>query len=301
MGLAACITTRNRPQELEACLQALWNSTVKPQVAIVSDDSPDLTVQQKNREIVHQFPGTTYVLGPQRGVCANRNNAVNNVIGTDLVVFLDDDVCVESEFISLALIRYKQLSTQQQKCTILSGITLDNYGQNVVGPTKLSFRGYFCPAEVPESANIHAAVFPRSFFDQEQWDENIFFGYEDAELSLRAIRAGYTILFCPDLKALPSCFGEGSLVTPSIAGMTNYELYIESARLYVGIKRYKYLFPNFFKLITFVSIYLIHIILFLTKRQALQALPTILLRSQAQKLWSSYRFEHYSKPLEEGC
>ena len=29
MRLLACITTRNRTQELEACLQALWNSSIK--------------------------------------------------------------------------------------------------------------------------------------------------------------------------------------------------------------------------------------------------------------------------------
>jgi hypothetical protein len=59
MRLSACVTTRNATQELDACLRALWNSSVKPYSVIVSDDSPDSEVQQANRHVVQRYPSTT--------------------------------------------------------------------------------------------------------------------------------------------------------------------------------------------------------------------------------------------------
>lgn len=285
MGLAACITTRNRPQELDACLRALWNSTVKPQAVIVSDDSPDSTVQQQNQNVVRQYPQTTYILGPQAGVCANRNNAVNAVTNSDLVAFVDDDICVEPDFIEQAMKRYRQLASQDRDRTILSGISRDQYGHEMVS-TRLSFRGYFQAANVPEAVVIHAAVFPRKFFCQEQWDENIFFGYEDAELCLRALRLNHRIIHCPELRVSHMRSGIGPLLVSKIGNLTDYEIFIEAARLYVGIKRYKWLYPNSIKLIVFISIYFFHIIPFLLSRKALGALSKILEYACLNHAWN---------------
>jgi GT2 family glycosyltransferase len=283
MRLSACITTKNRTQELNSCLRALWNSNVKPYSVIVSDDSPEREVQDKNHNITKQYPGTTYLLGPRAGVCANRNNAVNAVTETDLVAFIDDDICVSPDFIARAVDQYTQMPLQQRNCTILSGVTRDQYGHEA-GPTKLSFRGYFCSTDTPQAVNIHAAVFPRLFFEQEQWDENIFFGYEDAELCLRALKRGYFILHCPELKVLHTCFGMGTLATASLGNLTDYQIHIEAARLYVGIKRYKYLFPDPFKLAAFTSFYFIHMTVFLLKHRAINAWPKIIHRSHIQQL-----------------
>ncbi len=285
MKLSACITTRNRTKELDACLRALWNSTVKPHSVVVSDDSPDKEVQQQNRQIVEQYPGTTYLNGPQRGVCANRNNAVNAIIPseTNLVCFIDDDICVEPDFIACALERYKKMPLAQRNCFILSGLSKSPCG-NELRPGKLTFRGYFTSSNVPETVAIHAAVFPRKFFEEEQWDENIFFGYEDAELCLRALKHGYKILYCPELKVFNMAFKKGTLQTNSLGNWTNYDIYIEAARLYVGIKRYQYIFPNFFKLISFLLVYFSHMTIYLWRNNALNAWPAIIQHSRIQKL-----------------
>lgn len=286
MRLSACITTRNRPQELDDCLRGLWNSEIKPYSVIVSDDSPESEVQQKNREVVQQYPGTTYISGPRYGVCANRNNAVNAIptSTTDLVAFIDDDIYVDPDFISRALDRYSHIPLDQKNCTILSGISRSESGHESV-PTKLSFRGYFCPTDIPQAVAIHAAVFPLSFFDQEQWDENIFFGYEDAELCLRALKRGYQILHCAEMRVTNTNAKNSTLAVASIGSLTKYEIYIEAARLYVGIKRYKDVFPDQFKLIGFVSFYFLHMTTFLLKRGSLQALPEIVRYSHIQRLW----------------
>jgi GT2 family glycosyltransferase len=289
MKLAICVTTRNRPQELSACLNAIWSSTVKPASVMVSDDSVDYEMQERNRQIVEQFPNTKYLQGPRLGVCANRNNAVNAVAHVELVAFIDDDIYVRPNFFDQALRQYTQLGEEERKLTILTGISKDPQGNDLV-PSTLTFRGYFRPSLTPESVVIHAAVFPRQFFDEEQWDENIFFGYEDAELCLRALKRGYQILHCPTLEVFNSCYQKGTLANTSLAKLTDYEIYIEAARLYVGIKRYKNLSPNLLKLFSFISIYFAHMTVYLLRRRSLSALPEIVKRSHINRLW---QFPHF--------
>ena len=285
MRLSACITTRNRVLELENCLAALWQSTVPPYSVIVSDDSSEASVQQENQKVTSRYPGTIYVKGPRIGVCANRNSAVNAVQDAELVAFVDDDICVPPNFVETALDHYDRIPPDRRLMTILSGVSYNQFGEEMLS-TKLTFRGYFCQADFPENVVIHAAIFPRSFFLEEQWDEKIFFGYEDAELCLRVKKNGYHIIYCPDLRVLHSSSGEGTLSTPSVGQLTDYDLYIEAARLYIGIKRYKSIFPNLFKLLLFISIYFPHMTIYLLRKRSLSALPIILERSNFADAWS---------------
>lgn len=279
MRLSICITTRNRPQELQKCLQNIWNSTVKPQLVVVSDDSTSEEMQQKNRRIVENNLNSIYLLGPHRGVCANRNNAMNLIKDTDLVSFIDDDVFMKPYFIARAMERYAQMPPQEKFRTLLSGVS-----EQSSTPVKLSFRGYFCAATVSQCVNLHTAVFPCLLFEKEQWDENIFFGYEDAELCLRAIKDGYSILHCSELDASHSCFLKGTLTTEGEYKLSEYEIFIEAARLYVNIKRYKNIFPNPLKLGIFIITYITHMTFFLMRRQALNVWPHILHRANLNKL-----------------
>ncbi len=287
MRIAACITTRNRPQQLVDCLNALWNSRVKPYLVVVSDDSESLEGKQKNQEITEKYANTIYISGPRRGVCANRNNAVNatSAFEIDFVAFIDDDICIDPNLIALAVDRYSQLSTEQRFHTILSGISRSPDGKYEMMAGKLSFRGYFCHSDIPETVAIHTALFPRCFFEQEQWDENIFFGYEDAELCLRALKQGYKILHCSELQATyMGAENLSSLNEPEIGTMTKYEIAVQAARLYVGIKHYKSLFPSPLKLLAFISIYVIHMTTYLSKRKSLSAWFEILQRSNINHL-----------------
>lgn len=284
MRLTTCITTRNDPERLNTCLVAIWNSNVKPYSTIVSDDSQDLKIQQKNRQIVEKYPGTTYIFGPQHGVNANRNCAVNFVIDTDLIAFVDDDIHLDPDFIENALKRYEQMSPEERKRTFITGNSRDGKAYKS-RPTKLSFRGYYTPTTgVPECVHIHAAVFPRSFFNEEQWEEDIFFGQGDAILCLRALKRGYRIMYCPELNVLNTRFRQGELRETLIGNLTNYDIHQEAARLNIGIKRYKHIFPNLFQLITFIVVYFSHMTIYLLRQGAFKAWPLIIQRSSFTKL-----------------
>ena len=287
MRLSVCITTMNRTIELENCLNALWQSTVKPHFVVVSDDSPEAEVQQHNQDVVAKYSGTRYLIGLHTGVCANRNNAVNAIAidETDFVAFVDDDICVAPNFIERALQYYEAIAPANQLHEILSGVSRDPDG-NVSVPVKLSFRGYFCAAETPEAVDLHSAVFPRSLFTEEPWDEQIFFGYEDAELCLRALKRSYRIQYCPELKVEDTRAGKSVLAATQTGTLTKSQLYVNAARLYVGVKRYKYIFPDSFKLIAFLVLYFPHLTLFLLRKKMLHVMPKIVQQSNVLSLFT---------------
>jgi glycosyltransferase involved in cell wall biosynthesis len=286
MKISICVPTRNRPDRLDACLKAIWSSQVKAFSVVVSDDSPEEAMRQNNHDIVEKYPGTTYLVGPQKGLSANRNNAVNAVKDSDFVAFIDDDVLIDSDLIANAIARYAQLPEVEQSKTILSGVSRTLDGTNSV-PVKLSFGGYFCQTDTPQSAETKTAFFPRHFFDQEQWDTNIFIGQEDAELCLRALKRGYKILHCPELGALDTGFGVSTLKENKVTKLSDYEIYIEASRFYIGVKRYLYLFPNLIKFLAFLIVFLGHMIVYLLRRRSLESLPLIIARSNIDCLFYS--------------
>jgi GT2 family glycosyltransferase len=286
MRFGICITTRNRVQELQECLQAIECLTVKPDVIVVSDDSIESDIQSSNRQIVLQHGGI-YLQGPLKGVCANRNNALRKCLKNqdlDYISFVDDDVCLEQGFIENATRYYEKLSENDRTSTILTGIT-QSQDDRSVGMSRLTFRGYFTPADSPEVVNIHAAVFPVSLFENVMWDENIFFGYEDAELCLRASRKGFQIVYVDSLIALHTRFCMGTLTESSVGALSQYDVSVEAARLYVGIKRYKLICPSPVRLVLFVAVYFAHISLFLMRKGKIQVLPNIVALSNIRTLF----------------
>lgn len=281
LELWACVTTKDRSEDLDLCLAALWSSTRRPRGVVVSDDSPDPATRRRNQEVVRRHPGTTYLVGPMAGVCANRNRAVDAVPPSPaaaVVSFIDDDVSVAPDFIERGLSRYALMAEGERSRTILSGVSSDRAGRESV-PGRLSFRGHFRPSSVPESVAIPAAMFPRALFRAERWDERIIFGYEDAELCLRALNRGYRIRFLPEMRVLDRGSGESTLHTHAVGRLTDYDLCVEAARLYVGIKRYRKLTPSRLRLVAFVGLYAVHMTVFLLRKGALPAWPEILRRA----------------------
>lgn len=277
MRLSVCITTINAVDALKLCLQTLWQSKVKPYQVVVSDDSLLPEIQQQNRHIVEQYSQTNYVIGPRLGVCANRNNALDRLPSpSDFIVFIDDDICVAADFIANAVSRYKTMTPKQRQLTFLTGGT----------PNRVSFRGYFTPSDLPSCVDLHTAFFPTSFFQCEKWDENIFFGFEDALLCLQAIKLGYRILYCPELRVVDTRSGKSTLDKGGYGGVSEYKIYIEAARLYIGVKRYREIEPNILKLVAFLIIYFLHMSIYLFRQQALRAWSDILRRSNVNRLFN---------------
>ncbi|MEO1147435.1 MAG: glycosyltransferase [Cyanobacteria bacterium J06638_22] len=287
MKIAVCITTMNRPKELDLCLTALWKSTATPYKVIVSDNSVEPDIQQRNQKTVEQYPNTLYLEGTHSGVSSNRNNALNAVPpDADRVIFIADDICVEPDMFERAAQHYFELPEGERDWTVITGDNRNEFSPEDIGPLGVTFRGYFCPWKpgLPQVVNLYATLFPRAFLDKEQWDENIFLGQEDIELSLRAIKCGYKMAYYPDLKVSDICFQNSTMPLATKGALTNYEIYVAASRLYIGVKRYKYLFPNALKLMAFTAIYYIHTTFYLLRRTSLNSWADILKISNVNML-----------------
>jgi glycosyltransferase involved in cell wall biosynthesis len=279
-AFAVCVTTMNRVDTLAACLATLARCDPAPRVIVVSDDSPDPAVRAQNEAAVRAHPGVVYLAGPRRGVCANRNNAVRycqqQARDCDHVSFVDDDVMLERDFFAQARDHLQRVPPARRSRTILTGGASSGPHLHECWPTRLSFACYFTHSTDPQCVNMHCSLFPLALFDTELWDENIFFGTEDAELCLRALSRGYTIELEPGMRSRDTMPGAGVLTgTRTRAGMTRYQVSCEAARLYVGVKRYSVIEPSALRCAAFLLYYFAHMTVYLARRRALSQLVPI--------------------------
>lgn len=96
MILTVVIPTLNRRDELARCLRTLAAQTRPPDELLVVDGARDPEIEALVR--AQSYPRVSYL--PFRpGLTAARNHAISRATG-DVVVFLDDDLTLEPEFLS---------------------------------------------------------------------------------------------------------------------------------------------------------------------------------------------------------
>ncbi|MEM5329992.1 glycosyltransferase family A protein [Paraburkholderia sp. JHI2823] len=284
---AVCVTTMNRVEVLAACLARLAECDPPPACIVVSDDSADPAMRAANEAVVRGAGNCVYLAGPRRGVCANRNNAVRHCLehcaGCTHVSFIDDDILVERDFFAAAGRRLAQIAPERRAKTMLTGGASSGPNLHECRSLRLSFACYFEEGDEPQCVNLHASVFPLGLFSGSGWDENIFFGTEDAELALRALHQGYTIELEPALRSRDTMPGDGVLKGDERrAGLTRYQLSCEAARLYIGVKRYWIIEPSILRCAAFLAVYFGNLTVFLAKRRALSQLGPIV---RLSKVW----------------
>ena len=285
MSIGVCITTRHRPDTLEQCLEHLRKSTQPPSSVVVSDDSSKPEMQSATAAVVAKFPEAVLVSGPRKGVCANRNNAFAHLGAADYVSFLDDDALVSPTYFEVAQSTYDAMSPERRERAILTGVRIDAFAPRVETMCRLDFLCYFTASEKPEVAGASYAVYPRSFFLRHPWDERIYFGLEDAELSLRAKKAGYEIIYVKDMILRDVGQGKSTFVIEKPGErVSEYAFNGEAARLYVGVKRYKDIEENYAKLALFVPLFFAQNIWSLAKRRSLHRMPELVRLSNVTSL-----------------
>ncbi len=98
-SIAVCVTTKDRPDELTRCLEAIFAGDVLPSEVIVSDDGRSI---DRTHAVTDRFRGVRCVRPTARGYCAARNAAARAAT-TSHVSFIDDDGVLAPDFISRAL------------------------------------------------------------------------------------------------------------------------------------------------------------------------------------------------------
>lgn len=235
-SISLCICTMNRSDDLDRCLNSIFASIEKPNEVIVSDDSADPTstqavvakYQAKYQGIYHNL---IYQFGPRRGLSPNRNACIGRATGSH-IIFIDDDVCIPPEFITVA----QKLMTASASQTILTGYEMNHAGSRQaegrkVIPHNADFWGV---QRVPvqneyRAIVINATIFPRSLFEAAQFDEHLRYGCDEIDIARHAVSLGYNIIYQDDLYVHHY---------PSAVNREQYQRFVHASRFYTTTKAY---------------------------------------------------------------
>jgi len=223
--ISVCICTRNRPEELARALASVGRSGRRADQVVVADDS---TGDETRALVERDHPGVRYVRGPRAGLGQNRNRALAEVTGT-LVCFIDDDVLLGPDYFERALTCRAQAADPEG--AIVTGA--ERQPDRLVQAHEQSFLGFqhrpYRPGEAMATIVINSTLFPTRLFREIRFDPRLVYGYDEVDLTTRAVARGYEIVSCP------AAVNEHH---PSPANRDYYRPYVDASRLYVTFKRY---------------------------------------------------------------
>jgi len=226
--VTVCICTRGRPDNLALALASTGGSTYPVSQVVVSDDLHDPATEVVCHDAIVDVD---YVLGPRRGLGANRNRAIAASNG-EIVLFIDDDCVLPPEFLETALKRMQSAEHRYGAgLVIVSGRVLER-GQ-LIAPGDQTFLGFqskrYTRSDGLRSIVMAATIFPARLFSAVRFDPELVYGYDEVDLATRAVATGYTIVDCP-----------AAIVEhrPSNIGRERNLSYSEASRLHVTLRRY---------------------------------------------------------------
>src|SRR5437870_13704662 len=91
--LSIALITSNRSESLQRCLECLRTQSVQPYEVVVSDDS-DASAAPATRAVAARWK-CRYIVGPRRGLYANRNHVAMACTGTHIRTMDDDHTLPE--------------------------------------------------------------------------------------------------------------------------------------------------------------------------------------------------------------
>ncbi len=243
-SLTLCICTVDRVDILRRCLESIFRGSEQPEAVLVSDDSADGT---EAAIVCREFEGVTYIQGPRRGLCANRNWVIRHATTTH-VSLLDDDAMVSQSFIKEA----KALISECADNVIMTGI-VDEADSQII-PLNPSFWGHFSkpPTDRFENINLNCNVFPRRAFDHASFDEAIAYGYEDMDLCSHLLFLDYRIRFESRLQ------NTHMPLKRTDSALKAHLIRTERARFYTSVKRYMLWNRNYFVLLAYLIVAPVH-------------------------------------------
>lgn len=95
-SISVIVCTRDRPEPLAQCLEALLHLDPPPHEIVVVDNA---SRSDATRHLVESMPGIRYVREPRPGLSVARNTGIRHSTG-DLIAFTDDDVLVQPNWLA---------------------------------------------------------------------------------------------------------------------------------------------------------------------------------------------------------
>jgi GT2 family glycosyltransferase len=260
LEVSVCICTRNRIDNLFHCLASISTSTLRPTQVVISDDGDNDSLTALLAD--NSLP-ITYTPGPRLGLGANRNNAVTAATGSHLL-FLDDDATLGADFLSAIDETLAAMAPELASNAIVTGVEI-NRGATVK-PNEQGLLGFqsrpYRPGEPLRTVVINASLFPRNVFEKVRFDPNLSYGFDEVDLTTRAVANGFTIV---------PCFEAANVHMPSESGRSDYSSFANASRLYVTLKRRRWTERSILRAWAGFFLASIHLLLASIKRRGLTA------------------------------
>ncbi len=215
-SISVIIPTKDRWKEIYRCIESIIHQTVLPNTVIVVDASEKKGLEEildpliKGKEVSFKYIHTQPGLTRQRNIGIKHNSH-------DIILFLDDDVVLERNFLNVVLKAFDEYSE-------VMGVTGKILNQPILSPISTFIRKMFFLPEVKKGevklsgANnsinpkineiipVHwlagaCCAYRNKVFTEFMFDE-VFTGYsylEDLEFSFR-VHKKYLLLFLPEAK-----------------------------------------------------------------------------------------------------
>jgi glycosyltransferase involved in cell wall biosynthesis len=191
--LSVALVTRNRPESLDRTLRSLRAQDAQPFEVVVSDDS-DPELLELSREVMQKH-GARHLVGPRRGLYANRNAAALACRGSH-VRTMDDDHEFPPGHMAACL---RAVADRPETVWVIGECLRGGEGttQPWISPSQLHPRGH--SVTPPEGSRIWAiadgaTIYPREIFDCGlRFSESFMFGAAYLEWGSRLRWLGWGI------------------------------------------------------------------------------------------------------------
>ncbi len=211
--LTVIILNYNTKELLSDCLKSVRaNMNEVPMEVIVSDNS---STDGSQDMIKKDFPWVKFLEGPNEGF-SKGNNRARPFTNGEMVLFLNPDTIVHKDVFAKT-VRYLEEHPKTGALTcklVLSDGSMDkdvrrrfptpriSFNKLILGKTKEYYYEY-----IPESATHEVEAIQGAFFlsykkilDKVGWfDERYFFDGEDVDLCYQIHKAGYNLIYYPDV------------------------------------------------------------------------------------------------------
>jgi glycosyltransferase involved in cell wall biosynthesis len=205
MKISVLICTRNRAKPLDETLRHFFMQRFADgyeyEVVVVDNDSTDDTGRVVARYAAKNPGIVRYCREPRRGQCFARNTAISAAHG-EIIVFTDDDVLVESNWLNEI---HREFSEDPALSLLGGRVLLAHDGLQKVSLQTSDQRQMFIypnPGSFPMGANMafRREIFDRiGMFDVRLGPGRFFTGADDADFFYRALKAGYRVLYAPNV------------------------------------------------------------------------------------------------------
>lgn len=205
-AVSVVVITRNRPDHLRVCLDAVLRSEFRDFELVVVDQSADLTSTEMVNSIASHDDRVRVVRDAGKGAARARNIGAAATSG-DIIVFTDDDCAPEPEWLQAILRAVRedpsaglafgtvQPAPHDRRDGFIVGFTPCRPARLVGRAAKLRDKGI--------SANVavrRAALDAAGGFDEMLGPGSYFPCAEDYDLTYRVLARGYAILHVPEAR-----------------------------------------------------------------------------------------------------